>query len=134
MSKPLHRTLLYRLIAAGYLAHAAVLAPVRERGLAPGDDALLLTIGPDGCGETELADALGLSSAQLRERLGPLQARGLVDVQPALLRLTDRGCRIAEALTGHWRRTEAQVLADLDPAARKALKRALRQIGRTLKP
>ena len=52
MSKPKARSTLYRLIEAGQLAHKALLVPLLERGLEPGDDAVLFVLH-DKLGATE---------------------------------------------------------------------------------
>ena len=55
MSRPSSRSTLYRLIEAGQLAHRALLLPLSERGLEPGDDAILFELGRAGTTEIELA-------------------------------------------------------------------------------
>lgn len=48
MSRPSSRSTLYQLIKAGQLAHRALLLPLSERGLEPGDDAILFELGCAG--------------------------------------------------------------------------------------
>ena len=87
MSKPSSRSTLYRLIQAGQLAHRALLLPLSERGLEPGDDAILFELGRSGTTEAQLAAELGLSEASLSTRLSRLIERGLV-TRPRRLRRT----------------------------------------------
>ena len=103
MSRPSSRSTLYRLIEAGQLAHKALLLPLLERGLEPGDDAILFELGRSGTTEAELAAELGLSGEALDTRLTRLFERDLVTRQavgPELapgVALTERGRRNASA-------------------------------------
>lgn len=139
MSTPSPRSTLYRLIEAGQLAHKALQAPLRERGLEPGDDAVLFALGRSGTGEAELASALGLGAEQLEPRLSRLMERDLVRRQavgPELtpgLALTDRGTRIRDALAEHWSELEEALLGDLKKKRRKALAETLGRIVELLR-
>src|SRR5690606_37118543 len=99
MSKPTSRSALYRLIEAGQLAHQAVLVPLVEKGLEPGDDAILFVLGRSGTTEEELSRQLGLSGEALVGRLARLAGRDLITRQavgPELVpgyALTERGAR-----------------------------------------
>ena len=139
MSKPSSRSSLYRLIEAGQLAHKAVLVPLLERGLEPGDDAVLFELGRSGATEADLADELGLPLDALNVRLSRLSDRGLVGRQavgPELapgVALTDRGIRIRNSLTEHWNMLEDALLGELKPKQRKKFSIALKRFVELLK-
>src|SRR5690606_19715383 len=108
MAKPSSRSALYRLIEAGQLAHKAVLLPLVEKGLEPGDDAVLFELARSGTTEAALAAELGMTGDALSGRLDRLADRGIVirqAVGPLLepgIALTERGTRIRNGLTDHW--------------------------------
>lgn len=134
MSRPKARSTLYRLIEAGQLAHRALQVPLRERGLEPGDDAILFTLHakPDTT-EQELAEALGLPPEALAPRLERLIEREMVTrhaVGPDLipgLGLTERGDRIRELLAANWQQLEEALYGDLDKKRRKKVDAALKR-------
>lgn len=125
MSRPSPQSALYRLIEAGQLAHKALLVPVLEKGLEPGDDAILFVLGRSGTTEANLADELGLPPDALSARLERLSARDFVTRQavgPELvpgIALTDRGVRIRNALAEHWSQLEEALLGELKPKHRR---------------
>jgi DNA-binding MarR family transcriptional regulator len=127
MSRPSSRSTLYRLIEAGQLAHKALLLPLMERGLEPGDDAVLFELGRSGTTEAELAAELGLSEVALTTRLSRLLDRELVTRQavgPELapgIALTERGVRIRNGLVDHWTQLEEALMGELKPKQRKKL-------------
>jgi DNA-binding MarR family transcriptional regulator len=127
MSRPSSRSTLYRLIEAGQLAHKALLLPLVERGLEPGDDAILFELGRSGTTEAELAAELGLSEVALITRLSRLLDRDLVARQavgPELapgVALTERGVRIRNGLVDHWTQLEEALMGELKPKQRKKL-------------
>lgn len=127
MSRPSSRSTLYRLIEAGQLAHKSLLLPVLEKGLEPGDDAVLFELGRAGTTEPELAAKLGLPEAALAPRLARLIERGLVvrqAVGPELapgVALTERGVRIRNSLADHWSQLEEALMGELKPGQRKKL-------------
>ena len=127
MSRPSSRSTLYRLIEAGQLAHKALLLPLMERGLEPGDDAVLFELGRAGTTEAELAAELGLSEVTLTTRLSRLLDRELVARQavgPELapgIALTERGVRIRNGLVDHWTQLEEALMGELKPRQRKKL-------------
>jgi DNA-binding MarR family transcriptional regulator len=127
MSRPSSRSTLYRLIEAGQLAHKALLLPLIERGLEPGDDAVLFELGRAGTTEAELAAELGLSEVALTTRLSRLLDRELVTRQavgPELapgVALTERGSRIRNGLVDHWTQLEEALMGELKPKQRKKL-------------
>lgn len=133
MSKPSSRSTLYRLIEAGQLAHKALLTPLLERGLEPGDDAILFELGRSGTTETQLAEELGLSPDGLAVRLARLTERGLVTGQavgPELapgVALTERGARIRNGLADHWAQLEEALMGELKSKQRKKLGEALKR-------
>ncbi|WP_193335128.1 MarR family winged helix-turn-helix transcriptional regulator [Devosia beringensis] len=133
MSKPSSRSTLYRLIQAGQLAHRALLLPLAERGLEPGDDAILFELGRAGATESDLAAELGLSDAGLADRLSRLIERGLVTRQavgPELangVALSDRGVRIRNSLADHWAQLEEALMGELKPKQRKKLGERLKR-------
>ncbi|MEO5807321.1 helix-turn-helix domain-containing protein [Devosia sp.] len=125
MSKPSSRSTLYRLIEAGQLAHKALLLPLIERGLEPGDDAILFVLHRKGTSETELSDELGLDGEALQARITRLIDRDLVvrqAVGPLLtpgLALTERGTRIRNGLAENWAVLEDALLGELKKKQRK---------------
>lgn len=131
MSKPSSRSALYRLIEAGQLAHKALLVPLIEKGLEPGDDAVLFVLGRSGTTETALADELGLPIDMLTARLERLADRDLItrqavgpELEPGIA-LTERGLRIRNSLADHWAMLEEALMGELKPKHRKRLAGAL---------
>ena len=132
MSKPKASSTLYRLIEAGQLAHQALLVPLVERGLEPGDDAVLFLLGSNnGASETELADHTGLDAEAVERRINRLMERDLVarraigpDLVPGLA-LTDRGERIRAVLADNWTELENALLGELKDKKRNALGKTL---------
>lgn len=133
MSRPSSRSTLYRLIEAGQLAHKALLLPLMERGLEPGDDAILFELARSGTTEAELATELGLHSEALDSRLARLFERDLVTRQavgPELapgVALTERGLRIRNGLADHWTQLEEALMGELRPKQRKKLAERLKR-------
>ncbi|WP_108397205.1 hypothetical protein [Devosia submarina] len=127
MSRPSPSSTLYRLIEAGQLAHKSLLAPLLERGLEPGDDAILFELGRSGTTEAALAAEFGIGEQALQSRLERLIERDLVirqTVGPELapgVALTDRGVRIRNSLADHWAQLEEALLGELKPKHRKKL-------------
>ncbi len=105
MSKTKARSILYRLIESGQLIHKALLVPLLERGLEPGDDAVLFMLHDTlGASEEALAEEIGIPFEALMPRLERLMERDLIsrqaigaDLSPGLA-LTERGERIREVL------------------------------------
>ena len=135
MAKPIVPKALYRLIEAGFLARQAVLAPLAERGLAPGDDAILLALdSPEGVPDTEIMEMTGLDSTGLVARLDRLAARNILEraaVGAELVtgaRLTEKGRRMREVLESHWTTLNNELLGSLPAKQRRVLKRALDQV------
>lgn len=131
MSRPSSRSALYRLIEAGQLAHKALLVPVLDKGLEPGDDAILFVLGRSGTTEADLAAELGLGVEALAGRLDRLAGRDFItrqavgpELEPGLA-LTERGARIRNALSDHWEQLEEALLGELKPKQRKKFSRAL---------
>lgn len=133
MSKPSPSSVLYRLIAAGQLAHQALLVPLKERGLEPGDDAVLFELGRSGTTEQALANELGLPIDMLAPRLTRLIERDLIDrraVGPELIpgvALTERGIRIRNSLADHWTQLEEALLGELKTKQQKKFGQILRR-------
>lgn len=134
MSKTKSRSALYRLIEAGQLTHKALLVPLHERGLEPGDDAVLFMLHDKlGASEEVLAAEIGIPFEALMPRLERLIERDLIVRQatgPELvpgLALTDRGERIREVLAAAWSELEEALLGELPHKERKRLRK---QLGR----
>ncbi len=133
MSKPgTTRSVLYRLIEAGQLTHKALLVPLIERGLEPGDDAVLFLLADKmGATEVELIDGSGITAEALAPRIARLMERDLIEqraVGPQLIAgygLTERGARIREVLAENWQELELALLGELKPKKRKDLREAL---------
>lgn len=140
MSKPNARSALYRLIEAGQLTHKALLVPLIERGLEPGDDAVLFVLHEQlGATETELADALGIDHETLATRIERLIERDLIARRPVGAELTpglalsERGERIREVLTANWEELGAALFGELGKKQRKALGRTLERFVELLR-
>ncbi|WDR05095.1 hypothetical protein PSQ90_12445 [Devosia rhodophyticola] len=139
MSRPSSRSNLYRLIEAGQLAHQAVLVPLRERGLEPGDDAVLFILARQGTAETELAQELGTEPTLLEPRIARLIERDLVTRQavgPLLtpgLALTERGTRIRDSLAENWAELEKALMGELKKKQRKSLGETLKRFNELLR-
>lgn len=133
MSRPSSRSALYRLIEAGQLAHKALLVPLVEKGLEPGDDAILFVLGRAGTTEADLADEIGLPAEALAGRLVRLSERDLITRQavgPELVpgvALTERGLRIRNGLVEHWAQLEEALLGELKTKQRKKLGNTLKR-------
>jgi DNA-binding MarR family transcriptional regulator len=137
---PRPRATLYRLIEAGQRAHRALVAPLLDRGLEPGDDAVLFLIGEtNGTTGELLAQETGLADGLLEARIDRLVARELVcrrAIGPELvpgLALTERGERVRQALAGTWNALDEALLGELDRKERKRLDRALKHLLRLLR-
>ncbi|QQR37613.1 MarR family transcriptional regulator [Devosia oryziradicis] len=139
MSRPSSRSTLYRLIEAGQLAHKALLLPLMERGLEPGDDAVLFELGRAGTTEADLAAELGISEVALSTRLSRLLDRELVTRQavgPELapgVALSERGVRIRNGLVDHWTQLEEALMGELKPKQRKKLGERLKRFVELLR-
>ncbi len=140
MSKPNPRSTLYRLIQAGQLAHQALLVPLRERGLEPGDDAVLFVLSEDeGLSEAGLAGEIGVPAEALDKRLARLIERELItrkavgpELTPGLV-LTERGERIRTILADNWLELENALLGELSPKKRKSLSSTLKRFVQLLR-
>lgn len=136
MAKPRNRSTLYRLIEAGQLAHRALLAPLHERGLAAGDDALLMVLaGSRPRTEADIAARAGVTPETLRPHLDRLIERELVQrraIGPELapgLALTKRGVRVEKLLDEHFREVDRAIAAGLKDSQRRTLNKRLAQIA-----
>lgn len=134
MSKPVVASTLYHLIEAGLLARQAVLAPLVERGLQAGDDAVLFALEAEPRDRLGLVVSLGGETNALDQRLDRLIGRGLVAphaIGPELvpgLALTERGVRTRAQIERHWRRLEAELLAGIEGKRRRRFGRVLKRI------
>lgn len=134
MPKPAAKTTIYKLIEAGHLARQSMLVPLYDRGLEPGDDALLFgLLDPKGATEKELTDFTGLTGVSLEIRLVRLADDGIVEraavgasLKPGV-RLTKKGREVTEALQAHWQMLEDALLGELDNKQRKHLRKILKR-------
>lgn len=139
MSRPSSRSALYRLIEAGQLAHKALLLPLVELGLEPGDDAILFVLGRAGTTEQQLGNELGLPPNALSDRLDRLTERGLIGRQavgPELtpgVALTERGIRLRNGLADHWAQLEEALMGELKAKHRKKLGATLKRFVQLLR-
>jgi len=134
MAKTEARSILYRLIEAGQLTHKALLVPLVDRGLEPGDDAVLLMLHQQpGATEAALAEELGIAGEALDLRLARLIERDLVARGDQGLALTERGERVREVLAAHWKELEGALLGELGKNQRRALGRMLRRFTKLLR-
>ena len=131
MPRSRSQSTLYRLIEAGQLTRRALLVPLVERGLEPGDDALLLTLTAEAAlALPALAEATGIDGAALTGRLTRLEQRGLVarhtrDGEIVAYGLTPAGDEMRSLLGDTWDELEGALLEDLSPRRRKAVRKAL---------
>jgi DNA-binding MarR family transcriptional regulator len=140
MSEPAARSTLYRLIEAGQLARKALLVPLLDRGLEPGDDAVIFVLHAElGANEDRLAQQLGLGRDVLDPRIARLIERDIIARQavgPHLapgLALTERGERVREVLAANWAQLEEALFADLSDKKRKGLGKALKRFVELLR-
>ncbi len=140
MSKPRARSALYRMIEVGQLAHKALLVPLLDRGLEPGDDAVLFALRESpSATEDSLAEDLGLTAIALKPRLQRLIEREIVSNQgaedggAAHLALTERGERMLEVLSAHWQQLEEALFAELPDKRRKRFDRVLKRFAELLR-
>jgi hypothetical protein len=124
MTKPARTTLL-ALIEAGQNAQRVLLRPLIERGLEPGDDAVLMLIGTKGATEAELEDGTETSLEELRVRIERLVAREVIVRTAAGFALTERGARLHDRLAEVWAETELALTGKLKKKRRKELARLL---------
>jgi DNA-binding MarR family transcriptional regulator len=131
MSKPSSRSTLYKLIEAGQLAHKALVVPLHEKGLEPGDDAVLFALGKKGTTEARIADDFGITLDMLQPRLQRLVDRDIIarqavgpHLEPGIV-LTDRGKRLRNSLADNWAQLEEALMGELKPKQRKRLGEAL---------
>lgn len=129
-------TLLFALIETGALARQSALAPLRELGLAPGDDAVLLWL--NGTPETEFSEMkfeLGLDPQTLRSILFRFQNTGLVRCTPIRdgddieVNLTEGGTRLVKALDDHWQALDRKIRENLSKKKAKKLLNRLHEIA-----
>jgi DNA-binding MarR family transcriptional regulator len=121
----LARMTLLALIEAGQHAHRALLRPLIERGLEPGDDAVLLLLGDGASSESDLEDGTGVAIDTLLPRLERLITREFVVRTATGLALTERGARVHERLLEVWTDTELALTGGLKKKHRKRLARVL---------
>ena len=139
MVKPSARSTLYRLIEAGQLAHRALMTPLLDRGLEPGDDAVLFVLGRSGATEDYLAAEVGESGEPFIARIARLVDRELIvrqAVGPELapgLALTERGERIRTVLAENWVELENALLGEMHIKKRKQLKGMLKRFVELLR-
>jgi DNA-binding MarR family transcriptional regulator len=140
MSEPAARSTLYRLIEAGQLARKALLVPLLDRGLEPGDDAVIFVLHAElGANEDRLGEQLGLGRDVLDPRIARLIERDIIARQavgPHLapgLALTERGERVREVLAANWAQLEEALFADLSEKKRKGLGKALKRFVELLR-
>jgi len=139
MAKPTRNSTLYRLIEAGQLAHKALMMPLLDRGLEPGDDAILFVLGEKGATEAQLGALTGLDPESLSRRLARLVERDLLAhraVGPQLepgIALTDRGERIRLVLAENWENLEEALFGELKKKKRKQLAETLKRFTELLR-
>jgi DNA-binding MarR family transcriptional regulator len=133
MVKPSANSTLYCLIEAGQLARKSLLVPLLERGLEPGDDAVLFVLGPTGMTPNQLSGEVGETGAAFEGRIARLVDRGLVvrqavgsELTPGLA-LTERGDRIRATLADNWAELENALLGELTPKRTKRLRKTLKR-------
>ena len=124
MTKP-DRTTLLALIEAGQHAHRLLLRPLIERGLEPGDDALLLLLGDGAATRSDLENGTGVAIEDLQPRIERLVTREFIVRTAAGLALTERGARVHERLLEVWTDTELALTSGLKKKQRNRLARLL---------
>ena len=129
MHKEKLRSTLLRLIEVGQIARAALLVPLVERGLEPGDEVLLATLAAEP--DLPLEALAGPDGGD--GRIARLKTRDLLEIDAGLLRLTERGRRVYDALEKSWAELETGLLADLDHKRLKALRKSLRAVDDALR-
>lgn len=134
MKKSAAKSTLYRLIETGHLARQAMLVPVIESGLEPGDDALLFGLtSPKGATEEDLLDLTGLDALALQMRLTRLEGEGILvrlptdPEQETEVKLTEKGHEITDLLEGNWQQLEEALIGELDQKKHKGLRKILKR-------
>lgn len=134
MKKSAAKSTLYRLIETGHLARQAMLVPLLESGLEPGDDAVLFGLsGIEGATETELQDLTGLNLLALDARLDRLSDEGILNrlsvgsKLSAGAKLTEKGRDVSDILEGNWVQLEEALIGELDHKHRKGLRKILKR-------
>lgn len=133
MPKPAEKTTLYRLIEAGHLARQKMLVPLYERGLEPGDDALLFGLsGKKGATDEDLQHLTGLDVLPLEMRLVRLERDSVIERHANNNRLTDKGREIADILDAHWQQLEEALVSELSHKDHKGLRKILKRFVKLL--
>lgn len=140
MSKTKVRAALYRLIDAGQLARKALLTPLSDRGLQPGDDAVIFALHARlGATMPALCDLLETSPDLLSPIIDRLAVRDIVRQQPvgpelvAGWALTERGERLQQWLAGHWVQLEEALFGDLSERQRRLLSKSLKRFTQLMR-
>ena len=134
MQKDKLRNTLLRLVEAGQLARVALLVPLVERGLEPGDEVVLAALAErPALPRSALADVTGAEDEALAARVARLAARDLLATDDEQVTLTERGQRLHAALASAWAEMERDLLAGLDHKRLKSLDKSLRALLGTLK-
>ena len=119
MTKPARTTLL-ALIEAGQNAQRVLLRPLIERGLEPGDDAVLMLLGRRARHRSRPRGRNRASrSSNLRPRLERLITREMIVRTAAGLALTERGARLRDRLDEVWAETELALTGKLKKKRRE---------------
>jgi len=128
------KTTLFRLIEAGFLSRQALLQPLQENRLEPGDDAILLALKENlKQSEPELSRLTGLPQAALASRLRRLKALRFIissaprDDDASGVELTELGIKTCAALAEHWQRLDEALIGELGKKDRKKLRKILKR-------
>lgn len=139
MPKPAAKTTLYNLIDAGHLARHAMLRPLLEHGLEPGDDAILFALSdPEGITKNDLCQLTGLKSGLLDMRLDRLSDAGVLELinmgeqNLSGARLSEKGVNILDILSANWQQLDGALLGELGKKDRKKLRKILRRFIKLL--
>lgn len=120
---------LYRLIVAGQRARAALLAPLLDRDLRAGDDAIVLLLGEGTMTQEDIASGIGVPAATVGPGLQRLTERGfVVDAEDSPGHaLTPRGERLHAALMESWEREDQKLTGGLRRKHRRGFRKVLRR-------
>lgn len=140
MPKASAQSALLRLIEVGQRARQVLARPLIERGLLPGDEAILLALKARlGASERSLAETLETHPSDIALRVERLRLSGYVLRNPlgepalAGLSLTEAGERLVTLIEHYWASVEEALVAPLSERDRKRFNRVLKQFGQQLR-
>ncbi len=131
----IEETLSFRLLKAMKATRPAIWPVLAELGLHPGQDLLLSQLWrADGITQAELVSLIGVERPTVTKALQRLERAGYLRREPGpgrsrTVRLTAAGRALREPVERAWRKADALVTQDLDPAEAAQLTALLGRIA-----